>query len=77
MKNLTKVKGLSTDFREQAWKKQVVASEASNKAFLEAAAKREQFLTELSAALKAMGVDFRGLLDAHTKAVLSSDPMLQ
>jgi hypothetical protein len=77
VKKVTNVKGLSTDFREQAWKKQVVASEASNNAFLEAAAKREQFLTELSAALKAIGVDLRGLLDAHTKAILSSDAMRQ
>jgi hypothetical protein len=70
-----KVRGIttpSTNFRDQARKEEVAAGQAAHKDFLDAAAKREQFLAELSAALKNVGVDLRGLLDAHTKAILSS-----
>ena len=63
---------LSTKTREQAWKKEVAAGQASHQAFLEAAAKREQFLAELSASLKKVGVDLPGLLEAHKKMLLSS-----
>lgn len=63
---------ISSNYREDDWKKKLVASQASHEAFLEAAAKREEFLEQLSEALKAVGIDLRGLLQAHTKALLSS-----
>lgn len=72
MKRNSSIKKPSTNTRERAWKEKITADRASHQAFLDAAAKREQFLAELSAMLKAAGVDLPGLLEAHAKAILSS-----